>query len=104
MAGKRGSTHYERELKEQAVRMALEQGLTDPEITAALGIRDPGRVKVWRRAYRRAGFAAFSRPQGRPRKDPRLPAEVARLRIENTLLKKFHAELRKARLAKRNIG
>ena len=104
MAGKRGSTHYERELKEQAVRMALEQGLTYPEITAALEIRDPGRVKVWMRAYRREGFAAFNRPQGRPRKDHSLQTEVARLRMENTLLKKFHSELRRVQLARRNIG
>ncbi len=104
MAGTRGQRHYSRELKEQAVRMALEQGLTYPEITAALGIRDPGRVKVWMRAYRREGAAAFNKRQGRLRRDHSLQMEVERLRMENTLLKKFHSELRHARLAKRNIG
>jgi transposase-like protein len=104
MAGKKGQRQYSRELKEQAVRMALEHGLTYPEITAALGIRDPGRMKVWMRVYRREGAAAFGKSRGRPRQDQSLEMQVQRLRMENTLLKKFHSELRKARLAKRNIG
>lgn len=41
MAGKKGMKHYSRELKERAVRMALEEGLGYAAITAALAIRDP---------------------------------------------------------------
>jgi transposase len=104
MSGKKGMTHYCRELKEQAVRMHVEQGMTYPAITQALGLHDLNRAKVWVRAYRREGWAAFTKPQGRPRTENREQAELARLRMENALLKKFHSELRKAQLAKRNIG
>ena len=97
-------SHYPRELKEQAVRMFLEQGMTRAAITHALGIRDPGRVKVWLCAYRRDGTTAFTKPLGRPRKGHSTQSELERLRMENILLKKFHTELRKAALAKRNIG
>jgi transposase-like protein len=42
--------------------------------------------------------------KGRPRKSESEQSELERLRMENDLLKKFHTELRKAGLAKRNIG
>jgi transposase-like protein len=96
--------HYSRELKEQAVRMHLEQGMTYPAITHALKLRDPNRAKVWVRAYRREGWTAFTKPRGRLRAENREQAELTRLRMENALLKKFHSELRTAQLAKRNIG
>jgi transposase-like protein len=104
MSGKKGMMHYRRDLKEQAVRMHVEQGMTYPAITLALGLRDPNRAKVWVRAYRREGWAACTKSQGRPRAENREQAELARLRMENALLKKFHSELRKAQLAKRHIG
>jgi len=37
-------------------------------------------------------------------KKSRPQTELERLRMENDLLKKFHAELRKMELEKRNIG
>ncbi len=52
MAGKKGMAHYSREVKERAVQMALEQGMTYRAIAEALGIRDLGRVEVWVHAYR----------------------------------------------------
>jgi transposase-like protein len=104
MSGKKGMFKYSREVKEQAVRMHLEEGMTYPAITHALGLSDPNRVKVWVRIYRREGWTAFTKPQGRPRAENHDQAELARLRMENTLLKKFHSELRKLQLAKRNIG
>ncbi len=104
MAGKKGMRHYPRELKDQAVQMYLEQGMTYSAITQALGLRDPGRVRVWLRAFRREGAAAFTKPIGRPRKALGEQSELERLRMENMLLKKFHTELRKVGLAKRNIG
>jgi putative transposase len=103
MAGKKGMMHYSRELKEQAVRMHVEQGMTYPAISQALGLRDPNRAKVWVRAYRREGWVAFTKPQGRPRAENREQAELARLRMENALLKKFHSELRKALLAQYRV-
>ena len=104
MSGKKGMTHYSLELKEQAVRMRVDQGMTYATITQALGLRDPNRAKTWVRVYRRGGWAALTQPQGRPRAKGGEQAELARLRMENTLLKKFHSELRKVQLAKRNIG
>ncbi len=104
MAGKKGATHYPRELKERAVHLALDEGWSYQAVTRELEIRDPGRVKKWVRAYRREGTAAFMIPTGRPRKTVSEQDELARLRMENDLLKKFHTELRNLRLAKRNIG
>lgn len=106
MAGKKGMAKYRRELKEQAVHLFLDEGWTYHSIAVALGIRDPDRVKKWVQAYRREGVAAFTKPKGhRPKAKTESPEEeLARLRMENELLKKFHSELRKLELAKRNIG
>ena len=105
MAGKKGMTHYPRELKLEAVRMFFEEGMTQAEITEVLGLRSEGRVEVWVRQYRREGVAAFFKPIGRPRKRPEsAEAETERLRMENALLKKYHSDLRVKLLAKRNIG
>lgn len=104
MAGKKGMQHYSRELKERAVRMALEEGQGYAEITQTLGIRDRWRVRRWVHAYRKEGAAAFAKPKGRPRTSAAPQDELERLRMENELLKKFHSELRRLGLAKRNIG
>lgn len=105
MAGKKGMKHYPKAVKLKAVQMFFEEGLTRAEITKALGLRSPGRVEVWTRQYRREGIEAFTKPLGRPRKVAESKdAELVRLRMENTLLKKYHSELRKVLLAKRNIG
>lgn len=104
MAGKKGMKHYSRELKEQAVRMALEEGMGYAAITQALAIRDRWRVRRWVQAYRKEGSEAFAQPKGRPRKAAWPQDEFERLRMENELLKKFHTELRRLGLAKRNIG
>ena len=105
MAGKKGMKHYPAETKLEAVRMFYEEGVTRAEITEALGIRDPHRVKAWLKQYRREGAAGFRKAKGRPRKSTEsVEAELERLRMENALLKKYHSELRKEMLAKRNIG
>lgn len=107
MAGKKGMKRYPVELKLEAMRMFFEEGKTRKEITEALGIRDRDGVKKWVRQYRREGEAAFVRKgkrPGRPRKKENTAAYIARLEMENELLKKYHTELRKDMLAKRNIG
>jgi transposase-like protein len=104
MAGKKGMTHYLPALKEQAIRMVIEQGMTHSAVATTLGIRDPGRVKKWMHDYRRDGLLGLHKPKGRPRKLLGEASELERLRMENDLLKKFHTELRTAELAKRNIG
>lgn len=105
MAGKQGMKHYAQEVKLEAVRMFFEEGMTRAEITKRLDLHSTGRVEVWTRQYRREGVAAFTKPIGRPCKAAESEtAELERLRMENTLLKKYHSELRKEMLAKRNIG
>jgi transposase len=109
MAGKKGMTHYAREVKLEAVRLFYEEGKTRSEITEQLEIRDPKRVEKWLRRYRQEGAKAFEKKRrtgliGRPPKRENQEAYIARLEMENTLLKKYHAELCKAMLAKRNIG
>ncbi len=108
MAGRKGMRHYPGEMKLEAVRLYAE-GKSYQAITELLGIWDRNRVRKWLNAYRRKGEAAFERAadapkRGRPPKKEDPEAYIARLEMENDLLKKFHAELRKQELAKRNIG
>jgi len=104
MSGKKGMKEYPLSVKVQAVRMFLEEGKTKAEIREILGLTE-GRVKVWVRRYRDEGEVGLQKKRGRPQKRVEsVEAELSRLRMENELLKKFHAELRKDELAKRNIG
>ena len=107
MAGKKGAVHYPIEVKLEAVRLFLEEGKTRAEVARILGLRNPKLVMAWVSQYRHEPDA-FHKPIGRPRKKvgqaESLEEEVKRLRMENDLLKKFHAELRKLELAQRNIG
>lgn len=104
MAGKKGMRCYPVELKLEAVRLYYEEGKTRAEITELLGIGNPYAVKEWGKLYRREGVSALKKTKGRPCKRENEQAELERLRMENALLKKFHTELRKEALAKRNIG
>ena len=105
MSGTKGMTRYSVEIKQEAVRLFLEEGYTYLEIANQLEIRLMDRIKVWVRQYRREGASAFIRPIGRPRKQAESEqSELARLRMENALLKKLQSELRKNMLAKRDIG
>ncbi len=105
MAGKKGMKRYSVEIKLEAVRLFYEEGKTRAEITTKLDIRDPHRVKIWLKQYRREGERAFQKPIGRPHKLPESEqAELERLRMENALLKKLQSELQKDMLAKRDIG
>lgn len=101
MAGKKGSTHYPTAVKEEAVKLFLEGQLSQKAIADQLGIRDAERIKKWVHDYRRDGPLGLRKPKGRPRKKTEgMEAELARLRMENELLKKLHAELRKAGIEK----
>ena len=104
MSGKKGMKDYPLSVKLKAVQMFLEEGKTKAEVREALGLTK-GRVKVWVKQYRQEGESGLNKPRGRPHKqEESVEEELARLRMENELLKKFHAELRKDELAKRNIG
>lgn len=103
MSGKKGMKHYPVETKLEAVRLFVEEGKTRAEVAEVLGC-SAGRVKKWVSQYRHEEDA-FQKAIGRPRQQPESEQEeLKRLRMENDLLKKFHAELRKEVLAKRNIG
>jgi transposase-like protein len=104
MAGKKGMKGYSLEIKQEAIRMALEKRMAYREITQILGIRNSKRLRDWLWQYRREGELFFHKKKGRPPKGMSEQAELERLRMENTLLKKYHTELRKSLLAKRNIG
>lgn len=109
MSGRKGMKHYPLATKLEAVRLHQEEGKSYQEITELLGIWDADRVEKWLREYRNKGEAAFGRgpdqrKRGRPPKRENTEAYIARLEMENDLLKKFHAELRKLEFAKRNIG
>ena len=104
MSGTKGMLHYTVETKQRAVAMFLEEHRSYASIAKELGLRKPARIEVWVRMYRREGASSFCKPIGRPRKEEREEQELARLRMENTLLKKFQTELREVLLVQRNIG
>ena len=104
MPGKKGMKHYPLELKLEAMRLFYEEGKTRKEITAMLGIHDKHRVMKWLRQYRREGDYAFLKKPRKSLKKDDPEAYIAQLEMEVDLLKKFHSELRKERLAKRNTG
>jgi transposase-like protein len=105
MAGKKGMVQYSKETKLLAVQLYLQEGKSQREIAQALGLPRKELVEDWVHRYRYEGEAGFDRPIGRPRKTALTQqAYIARLEMENALLKKFHTELRKAMLARRNIG
>jgi transposase-like protein len=96
--------HYEVEVKQEAVRMFLEEHHTYVVIAKKLGIRKAARIEAWVRMYRQEGELSFHKRIGRPLKAEAEQRELERLRMENALLKKFHTELRELQLAQRNIG
>ena len=104
MSGRKGMLHYRVEIKQEAVRLVLEEHLTYTEVAMQLEIRKSERIEAWVRMYRQEGELSFHKPIGRPPKAMTEQRELERLRMENALLKKFHTELRGMRRALRNIG
>jgi transposase-like protein len=108
MTGQKGMKNFPKALKDEAVRLYLDEHMQQKEIAVQLGVADPQRIKIWVRNYRRNGTPYHqNKKRGRPPKDPNSPPkpgknptrdlerEVERLRMENELLKKFHSELRR---------
>jgi transposase len=104
MTGIKGAKSYPVVVKLEAVRLFYEEGQTKAAIRRTLGLRRVRPVETWIREYRQEGELAFTRPRGRPRKVQNEKMRIQRLEMENALLKKYHTELRKSLLAKRNIG
>jgi transposase-like protein len=95
MSGRKGMQHYDRETKQKAVMMFLEEHRSYGEIAKELGLRKAARIKAWVRMYRAEGETSYIKAIGRPHKSESDQRELERLRMENALLKKFQAELRK---------
>lgn len=87
------------EIKQEAVRLVLEEHQPYAAVAAWLEIRKAERIEAWVRMYRQEGELSFHKPMGRPVKTESEEREVQRLRMENALLKKFHTELREVQLA-----
>jgi transposase len=104
MSGTKGMLHYDRETKQKAVKMFLEEHRSYRAIAEELGIRKSARIEAWVRMYRAEGEVSYIKSIGRPPKSESEERELDRLRMENALLKKFRAELRKLSLVQRNIG
>lgn len=105
MSEKLRINHYSIEIKKEAIRLFFKEGKTRSEISSMLEISDQQRVKKWVSQYRKEGSTMFTKHIGRPCKNTETQeAELERLRMENSLLKKLQSELRKDMLAKRNIG
>ena len=104
MSGRKGMVHYRVETKQEAVRLVLEEHRRYAEVAVLLRIRKSARIEAWVHMYRKEGELSFHKPIGRPPKLETEQRELERLRMENTLLKKFHTELHGMWLARRNIG
>jgi transposase len=81
--------------EKQAVKMHLEEGMTNAEILKTLGIVDERRVRKWCEIYRKYGVinSPSSKPKGWPRKYERSPQkEIAHLRMKIELLRNFAYE------------
>jgi len=104
MTGRKRMKDYPVEVKLEAIRLFFEEGKTRAEIAQVLGLRCKRPVERWVRLYRQEGELAFTHPRGRPRKVQNESTRIQQLEMENALLKKYHTELRKSLLAKRNIG
>ena len=105
MSGKKGMVHYDVKTKQKAIELR-ERGMTYEEIANELGLRQAMRIKVWVNQYKKEGVAGLTKKgSGRPRKQSLTQeAYIAKLEMENELLKKFHTELRKLTTVRRDIG
>lgn len=100
MAGKKGMKHYPGWMKYEALRMFEQEGKSQAEIRAILGIQDQDRLDKWFKQVRdeRTGKLKVPKRKGRPRKTPvtkqqEIELELKRLRMENELLKSFLLEV-----------
>jgi len=85
---------YLPELKLEAIRLKLEEGLLYREIAERLEISSPDMVKFWMRTYRKEGPGGLRKTRGRPKEDKdSLEVRIKQLEMENTLLKALAIEL-----------
>jgi transposase-like protein len=107
MTRKKGSRDYPEWMKREAIRLHEEEGCTSAEILERFSIYDHNRISAWVRQYRAEGEEMFANKRSRSGRKPGKESAdkyIARIEMENDLLKKFHTELRKEQLVKRDIG
>lgn len=105
MAGKKGMNRYSIEIKLKAIEMFFKDEKTQGQIAQELGLPRKDLVADWVHLYRYEGEDGLKKARGRPRASKSSEkAYIARLEMENALLKKLHTELRKSVLARRDIG
>lgn len=96
MAGKIGmkSNQFSQQIKLEAVRAHLEEGLSVREVMARFGISSRSTLQFWCVAYRKRGWAGLeARPKGRrPAVLESIEEELCRLRMENEVLRTFLSE------------
>ena len=51
MSGRKGMLHYKVEIKQEAVRLVLEEHMTYAAVAARLGIRKAERIEAWVRMF-----------------------------------------------------
>jgi transposase-like protein len=86
--------HYPESVKREAIRLRVETKLTYREISEHLGIYDVGRMKKWMKKYKEEGELVFEDRRGNPfREETDEYRYVKRLKMENTVLKKWLAIL-----------
>ena len=93
----KGRRSFDKEFKEQAVKMVLDQGLPKAEVSRRLGINH-NTVSNWVKAFQEDGLEAFPghgklRPQDVELRQ--LREEVKKLRMEREFLKKQQCTLPK---------
>ncbi|MBK9779231.1 MAG: hypothetical protein IPP55_04160 [Anaerolineales bacterium] len=76
--------HYRVEIKQEAVRLVLEEHLTYAAVATRLEIRKPNGSKFGYGSIERKE-ASFHKPIGRPLKSQAEEQELERLRMENAL-------------------
>ena len=92
---------YPQELKLEAVRLFLDEGLSKPQVMERLGIKSKTALERWVRDYRQGGAEALApKPKGR-RPKPEMPvyatreeeleARIRELELENAILKRINA-------------
>ena len=98
-----GSKHktYSQELKLEAVRLFLDEGLTKAEIMERMGIKSLTSLERWIRGYRKSGPGALApKPRGRAPKpeglafasrEEELEARVRELELELEIQKRINA-------------
>jgi transposase len=81
---------YPESLKQEAIRLHVDEKWSYSKITKHLDIVDKGRVKKWMRKYREEGQAAFVDRRGNPhRSETEQDRELKRLYMEVDVLKKW---------------